>query len=1185
MPSRTVNDLGGSASRKRARRSEAEDDEDSGQVVSVQRARSNLRNDNAKRVRLSSAGPSRRQGKHSRESTPQEDEPDEDAEMEDSAIGLSPPKTQYDEMRDNDFKHLEHQEADDLRATQNILRIQARAEERLGDNLVAHNGILESITCINFMCHERLHVELGPLLNFIVGENGSGKSAILTAITLCLGGKATATNRGGSLKNFIKEGCERASLSVKLKNQGDDAYRADLYGDSIIVERTFSKTGTSGFKVKSAENQIISTKKSEVDEIVEFYALQVDNPLNILSQDNARQFLNASSSAEKYKYFIEGVQLEQLDRDYRLISEFVESSVAKAPLQRERVAIAQREYNQAHRLAEMAKDSSRLKQKRRLLGYQVCWSQVADEERRAVQMDQRLVEMDEQIGGFEQAVAGQAAKMEQLDTNIAEKQAALEAAQEEHSHLDAGVEAVKATYDDAQKQLQQIYNDERNAHMEAKTARNQVKWLDKEIVKEKAKLEQSQGDEVVRQRENLEEVITKRTQLSEKLQKIRESMPGLNENCVSSQNKLNEIRVAMDEKKRDIQATQGRLRQIEGGQGGKYDAYEPGVPNLIRAIENDPSFRVKPLGPIATHVQLLDQKWSTVLENWFGGTLSSFIVTCIEDSKRLQSLMDRCNVRNCGIIIGGRNTIDTTGKEPDAQFNTVLRTLKIDNDVVRSQLVITNAIEQVLLIPERTKGEEVMFNGRSPMNVKQCICFHDTRRNEGLILKTGYQGKNLGTEPVRQNGPLRRPRMKADTGSAISAQKEILQFLQDELRDLDQRRQELQQAHDLNVAQVNERNKEIKTLEPKVKDLDKEIAKIEKHLDSFEGADARLESLTSDLEEQKQRAEHFANQYAEIKVKKENFNKEIEAKKQALAAEKEQKRVAEKAVRDAENEVKKWENLRRLCLAEKNAMHEELDMAKDSKRRMQEKRQQQEQTIQTFTERASEQAPERVHIPEGETHESLNAQYASITKQIKELQRQHGISDQDAFALRDKTKATLDKVRQDYEVSKTTVERLKRTLNQRLTKWQLMQRFISAHARSSFAYLLRERRFRGQLMINHREKQLSLRVEPDKAQKNGSGQSTKTLSGGEKSFSSICLLLSIWESMGAPLRCLDEFDVFMDNVNRAVSTKMLMTAARRSVGRQYIFITPNAIDGKNSLDKDVKIIRLGDPRQRRLADP
>lgn len=32
-------------------------------------------------------------------------------------------------------------------------------------------------------------------------------------------------------------------------------------------------------------------------------------------------------------------------------------------------------------------------------------------------------------------------------------------------------------------------------------------------------------------------------------------------------------------------------------------------------------------------------------------------------------------------------------------------------------------------------------------------------------------------------------------------------------------------------------------------------------------------------------------------------------------------------------------------------------------------------------------------------------------------------------------------------------------------------------------------------------------------------------------------------------------------------------AARRSVSRQYILITPNAIEGHAGLDKDVKIIR------------
>ena len=49
----------------------------------------------------------------------------------------------------------------------------------------------------------------------------------------------------------------------------------------------------------------------------------------------------------------------------------------------------------------------------------------------------------------------------------------------------------------------------------------------------------------------------------------------------------------------------------------------------------------------------------------------------------------------------------------------------------------------------------------------------------------------------------------------------------------------------------------------------------------------------------------------------------------------------------------------------------------------------------------------------------------------------------------------------------------------------------------------------------------ALQVQPDETQR-GKGRSTHGLSGGEKSFSTICLLLSMWEAMGAPIRCLDE---------------------------------------------------------------
>jgi structural maintenance of chromosomes protein 6 len=76
------------------------------------------------------------------------------------------------------------------------------------ENQASDHAIIEEVRCVNFMCHAHLEVKLGPLINFIIGHNGSGKSAVLTAITLCLGGKATATNRGQNLKSFITEGKE-----------------------------------------------------------------------------------------------------------------------------------------------------------------------------------------------------------------------------------------------------------------------------------------------------------------------------------------------------------------------------------------------------------------------------------------------------------------------------------------------------------------------------------------------------------------------------------------------------------------------------------------------------------------------------------------------------------------------------------------------------------------------------------------------------------------------------------------------------------------------------------------------------------------------------------------------------------------------------------------------------------------
>ena len=73
------------------------------------------------------------------------------------------------------------------------------------------------------------------------------------------------------------------------------------------------------------------------------------------------------------------------------------------------------------------------------------------------------------------------------------------------------------------------------------------------------------------------------------------------------------------------------------------------------------------------------------------------------------------------------------------------------------------------------------------------------------------------------------------------------------------------------------------------------------------------------------------------------------------------------------------------------------------------------------------------------------------------------------------------------------------------------------------------------MKINHKEALMDLDIRPDgdKSEK----RDMKTLSGGEKSFSQVALVLSLWSEIDAPFRILDEFDVFMDSHNRTVALK------------------------------------------------
>lgn len=92
-------------------------------------------------------------------------------------------------------------------------------------------GVIKRVYVENFMCHRKLTVDLCRNVNFIHGQNGSGKSAILAAIQICLGAGARRTHRARNLKELIRKeagaGASGAKVKVTLLNQGADGFQRE----------------------------------------------------------------------------------------------------------------------------------------------------------------------------------------------------------------------------------------------------------------------------------------------------------------------------------------------------------------------------------------------------------------------------------------------------------------------------------------------------------------------------------------------------------------------------------------------------------------------------------------------------------------------------------------------------------------------------------------------------------------------------------------------------------------------------------------------------------------------------------------------------------------------------------------------------------------------------------------------
>ncbi|GMK57361.1 hypothetical protein CspeluHIS016_0401950 [Cutaneotrichosporon spelunceum] len=1106
-------------------------------------------------------------------------------------------RTEAIEEGSDDLDSDDEMNDDDVEANIEELRRQRAVERRRRDpEELATAGVVKEISLINFMCHENLTVTLAEKMNFVVGHNGSGKSAILSGLAVALGAKATITGRGAGLKSMIMTGKDRAKVTVTMRNVGDDAFMHELFGDQVVIERNFDQSGSSNFKFRATKDgKILSDKRDMLTKMCNHWQINIDSPLCMLTQDNAKTFLAKTDPKIMYSFFLKGTGLGSIMESYKLtkysqekLSRDLASATEALPEQQDKVRKLQN-------LIQYAEKARNLRKKQEDLKAQLAWAFVNDKESEI-----------ETVRGY---MASLNVKSEMIVGKLGEIDTADEKVKEDIRMLRDGI----AKFVDDHRQTQQDMLAKKKKLSAARTdlaaAKTAITQCKGEIQAREDEIAVIEDKLAAARREQEGEVNPEQLRLQQQLEAAEAQKSGLVRMLPQNERAVATAKAAVDETETALRAAENEYneadrntndirRNLDNLQARRTDRLAPYGRNLrsvMQAIESTQWKHSKPIGPIGLYVKLVDPVYRNCFSNMLGSSLCSFVVRDPADQNTLQRIFEQCGrqsnfsaspVRQGGppnfpsitLYKGDRYDFSNGDLYRQGVGETVLSKLEVDDEDVLRVLITAHQIERTLVAPSDNDALAVMDRVLGPHRHSIVVFSASEFRHNGHV-------KNR----LRQSGPQtkwRGPDMfVTDVAAEIERLRPILNEHETDLytkrAELQVRRQEAAAARDgLKKAQadVDRNNKGI----PHIKRM---IEAISDKLKASRPIDGNATEIS--LEEVRQEKTNLQEELnvleGNFEVKETDFKDvetECEAAQALLTSFQEQLNTKKDMLVNLQAQEKQYEK-------ERAHYRGSLGRAKQQLQKEEDTIDEAEKTLKTWTQAALGFMERPDEFGDAK---ALEAQRKVVDKQIEEARRRTNI-DLDQIVHQHLIESErLDKATRSIDKFREIERLLKVGFDDRSNRWQMLRRAISLRIHMRFIENIRQRGFEGRLHFDHEvgeELRLEVATSIDTVtQREMVYKRPESLSGGERSFVTVSLLLSMWDSAPANLRCLDEWDVFLDSANRRIAAGLLMDGSRDVTSKQFVLISPLDMNGVNTGGRGNKVIRLADPvrNQRRLEE-
>jgi len=1028
----------------------------------------------------------------------------------------------------------------------------------------AEVGIIEEMTLENFMSHQHFHLKFDENVNFIVGENGSGKSAILVGILVGLGASAKASQRGMRIGDLVREGSNFAKVIIKLRNRGTGAYQPDVYGDSIHVVRQFQKNNQSSYVLKSAGGAVKSTKRSELRRILEHMNIQIDNPCAIMTQETSKRFLKSTSPKDRFKLFLEGTQLQLLYNNYQDTNDQMKTMAEVIASKNDILVDMKREVDDLQRQYDERKHVKKLKEQLKDLRMDLVWALVLHAEKNLAECTSSYEQYEVLSEKVEKKIIAKQSEQAEIREQLDEKQGKLR------------------EVENIGEELRREYNDRTVAYKKhcgrEKAAENTIKELRRKIDSRKKRLAKI-NREIEEMQRKLEtdregELNAARERVSQKEEEVRVASNTLTE-IMSEKDKLakqksylqedsSAMRKDLAHREKDLGRIADEVKHLEqanrnASKLGKFGGDIVRIRTLIDRNQN--RFKQVPIGPIGAHLKISDKEWSHTVECFMGKTLFTFIADNLQDARTLRELAGRTDLSI--VVQRFRNQPYTNLPRYRTNLPSLLDVLRCDVPMVMNVLIDQRGVERVFLAETFSDGVRALEHDPS------------------IEVRTKELHRMFSKKGTRTTMNLRHHHKQLLTGDS-SVVLQNLRMHQERLHHEFEQLKGLYQPKEAEIrvvsAELSKVQREISKTQSKLNTLKRQGKDLQDALDDLVAeAEPQTEGL---IEARQQLREEIDEVAAEVGQKEEDF-KALQTERQAFT----QARVDAREKCEEHGKVQDTATtavdsiqhaLAKAITQEKRAVTRRAEI-RDQLRSCKKDVDNATKELEKHITEAKKISPER-REPRAKP-EVLDKKILSTSKRIQSEEKNHRPLHEIEKELTE-SKHHLRLVLKEVGKLKMVNKKLEFMLQMRIKFWRKFRQAIAERSNVYFNINMARRNFSGRLDFDFKEQHLHINIhenstatlldlEKKKRTKKSAAdaaaiddaqpamRSLQGLSGGERSYATVSLLLSLWDAIGTPFRAMDEFDVFMDAGNREVAIKLLLEVANEQKGRQFIFISPN----------------------------